>query len=61
MNEQLKLQWQEEFEAADIKTVRQMLSQEPGLVNVRIRQRRGGDRYSSPALNSIVWRKSKPL
>lgn len=38
MNEQLKLQWQEEFEAADIKTVRQMLAQEPGLVNVRIRQ-----------------------
>ncbi len=38
MNQQLKLQWQEEFEAADIKTVRQMLAQEPGLVNVRIRQ-----------------------
>ena len=38
MNQQLKLQWQEEFEATDIKTVRQMLAQEPGLVNVRIRQ-----------------------
>ncbi len=38
MNQQLKLQWQEEFEAADIKTVRQMLAQEPGLVNVRVRQ-----------------------
>ena len=38
MNQQLKLQWQEEFEAADIKTVKQMLAQEPGLVNVRVRQ-----------------------
>ena len=38
MNQQLKRQWQEVFEAADIKTVRQMLAQEPGLVNVRIRQ-----------------------
>lgn len=38
MNQQLKRQWQEEFEAADAKTVRQMLAQEPGLVNVRVRR-----------------------
>ena len=38
MNQQLKRQWQEEFEAAEIRTVRQMLAQEPGLVNVRVRQ-----------------------
>ena len=38
MNQQLKLQWQEEFENADVQTVRQMLAQEPGLVNVRVRQ-----------------------
>ena len=38
MNQQLKRQWQEEFESADIQTVREMLAQEPGLVNVRVRQ-----------------------
>ena len=38
MNLQLKRQWQEEFEAAEIRTVRQMLAQEPGLVNVRVRK-----------------------
>ena len=38
MNQQLKLQWQEEFEKADVQTVRRMLAQEPGLVNVRVRR-----------------------
>ncbi len=38
MNQQLKLQWEEEFEKADVQSVRRMLAQEPGLVNVRVRQ-----------------------
>lgn len=38
MNQKLKRQWQEEFENADVQTVRQMLAQEPELVNVRVRQ-----------------------
>ena len=38
MNQQLKAQWQEEFEKADVQTVRQMLTQEPRLVNVRVRR-----------------------
>ncbi len=38
MNQQLKAQWQEEFDKADVQTVRQMLTQEPGLVNVRVRR-----------------------
>ena len=38
MNQQLKLQWEEEFEKADVQTVRRMLAQEPGLVNVRVRR-----------------------
>ena len=38
MNQQLKLQWQEEFAEADVQTVRHMLDQEPELVNVRVRR-----------------------
>ncbi|MDE0297821.1 MAG: hypothetical protein OXN17_04260 [Candidatus Poribacteria bacterium] len=38
MNQQLKRQWQEEFESAVIETIREMLAQEPELVNVRVRQ-----------------------
>ena len=38
MNQQLKTRWQEEFEKADVQTVRQMLAQEPALVNVRVRR-----------------------
>ncbi len=38
MNQQLKTRWKEEFEKADVQTVRQMLAQEPELVNVRVRQ-----------------------
>ena len=38
MNQQLKAQWREEFDKADVQTVRQMLTQEPELVNVRVRR-----------------------
>ena len=38
MNQQLKARWQEEFDKADVKTIRQMLAQEPQLVNVRVRR-----------------------
>ncbi len=38
MNQGLKAQWQEEFDEADVQTVRQMLAQEPQLVNVRVRR-----------------------
>ena len=38
MNQQLKARWQEEFDKAGVKTIRQMLAQEPQLVNVRVRR-----------------------